>query len=161
MTEINKILLATDFSQCSRTALDTAIYLQKMLGCKVEVLHVYNPAVFEMSAPYAGMPGVGPWLDQHFSGMQERGRSALNELLPQLEDPCRGHFSEGRPGPSIVEFAREHKVDLIVMGTHGHRGFDHVVTGSVAKHVLRHAPCPVLTVKTGIAYEASGGNSAS
>jgi nucleotide-binding universal stress UspA family protein len=55
---------------------------------------------------------------------------------------------QGRPATEIVEAAREIEADLIVIATHGHTGLKHVLLGSVAENVVRHAPCPVLTVRT-------------
>ena len=51
----------------------------------------------------------------------------------------------GRPADSISDYARTEKFDLIVMGTHGRKGLSHTLIGSVAEHVVRKAPCPVLT----------------
>jgi nucleotide-binding universal stress UspA family protein len=52
-----------------------------------------------------------------------------------------------KPAEAIVHYAKEHNVDLVVMGTHGRRGFAHMVMGSVTERVVRTAPCPVLTVR--------------
>ncbi len=147
MTNINKIALATDFSEISKKALDMVIHLKENLGCKVDVVHVFDSGAFEMPAPYYFMPGVEQWVDDHFSGLKDKGRSALSDLLPGLGDDCEGHFLEGKANKVIVEFAKTHDVDLIVMGTHGHSGLNHLIMGSVAEYVVRHAPCAVLTVK--------------
>ena len=52
----------------------------------------------------------------------------------------------GSPFVKIIEYAKEHQIDLIVMGTHGRTGLPHVLIGCVAERVVRMAPCPVLTV---------------
>jgi nucleotide-binding universal stress UspA family protein len=145
-TEIRKIMFATDFSGTSNNAQETAIYLRNKMGCALHVVHVYDPSAFDMPMPYGAVTGVEQWLNDHFNGMRERGRSALADLCPDLGE-CNSHFLEGKPGPKLVAFAEEQEIDLIVMGTHGHRGLDRLVMGSVAEYVLRHAPCPVLTVK--------------
>ena len=145
MTDIKKILFATDFSDNANGARNMASYMQQKLGCAIEVLHVFDPRAFETPAPYYFMSGVESWLDEHLSGMRERGRTALDELCPQLE--ANGHFVEGKPGKVICEFANDHEADLIIMGTHGYSGWDRLVMGSVAEYVIRHAGCPVLTVK--------------
>jgi len=146
-TEIKKMMLATDFSETSKKAQATAAYLQQALGCSLDVVHVFDPAAFEMPAPYYFMPGVEQWIDQHFSGMRDHGRTALDELLPELGECAKGHFLEGRADKEIVKFANDHEIDLIVMGTHGHKGFNHLVLGSVAEQVIRNASCPVLACK--------------
>lgn len=147
MKDIKKILLATDFSDISKKALETVVYLKENLGSSVDVIHVFDPTAFEMPAPYYFMPGVEQWVDEHFSGMRDKGRSALNDLLPELGGEAHAHFLEGKPGKTIVRFAEENGFDLIVMGTHGHSGLNHLILGSVAEYVVRHAPCGVLTIK--------------
>ncbi len=57
------------------------------------------------------------------------------------------HLKGGFPSDLILDEAHKNVADLIVMGTHGRRGFSRFVSGSVAESILRHAPCPVLTVK--------------
>jgi nucleotide-binding universal stress UspA family protein len=59
----------------------------------------------------------------------------------------------GRPAEEILRVAREEEIDLIVMGTHGRTGVRHLLLGSVAEAVTRHAPCPVFTVRLGIEGE--------
>ena len=58
-----------------------------------------------------------------------------------------GIFAAGLPFMEIIKAAKEQKADMIVMGTHGRTGLEHVLMGSVAEKVVRRAPCPVLTVK--------------
>lgn len=66
---------------------------------------------------------------------------------------CRHHLLHGDPATQIVQFAEDEGVDLIVMGTHGRTGLKHLLMGSVAEHVLRHARCPVLVVRLRPAQE--------
>ena len=147
MTEIKTMVLATDFSDISKNALEMALVLRDSLGCSLDVVHCFDPTAFEMPAPYYFMPGVEQWIDKHFSNIKNRGRNALDELLPEIGDNCKSHFLEGKPGKTLVDFAHKNDVDLIVMGTHGHKGLNHLIMGSVAEYVVRHAACAVLTVK--------------
>ena len=147
MAEIKKMMFATDFSEISDKARDIAGTLKRGLGCSLDVVHVFDATAFEMPAPYYFMPGVDKWIDEHFSGLKERGRNALNDMVPDLGEGCHAHFIEGKANRKLVEFARKHDIDLIVMGTHGHKAFNHLIMGSVAEYVVRHAPCAVLTVK--------------
>lgn len=146
MANIKKILFATDFSETSKDAQQMAAELQDRLGAVLEIIHVFDPNSFEMPAPYYLMPGVDKWIDDHFSVVRERGRNMLNELCPNMND-CKGHFVEGRPGKTIAEFAEKHGFHLIIMGTHGHTGWNRLMLGSIAEYVVRHAKVPVLTVK--------------
>jgi universal stress protein A len=63
--------------------------------------------------------------------------------------PMQVRAAVGKPAEEILRVAREEKVDLIVMGTHGRTGVRHLLLGSVAEEVTRHAPCPVFTVRIG------------
>lgn len=147
LKNIQKILFATDFSKTSEKAQNFATYLKDRLECHLDVVHVYDPAVLMMPAPYGALPGVDQWVDDHFANLKSRGRTALDDLCPDLGPGCSAAFLEGKPGPAIVAYAKEHDIDLIVMGTHGHRGMNRLLMGSVAEYVLRHSDCPVLTIK--------------
>ncbi len=59
----------------------------------------------------------------------------------------RHELREGKPFVEITNYARQHDIDLIVMGTHGRGGISHLLLGSVTENVIRTAPCPVLTVR--------------
>ncbi len=61
--------------------------------------------------------------------------------------PQESRVGVGKPAEEILRVAREEGVDLIVMGTHGHTGLRHLLLGSVAEEVTRHAPCPVFTIR--------------
>ena len=56
-------------------------------------------------------------------------------------------MTSGSPAFAIIDYAREHEIDLIIMGTHGRGTLGHFLMGSVAEHVVRTAPCPVLVVR--------------
>ena len=72
----------------------------------------------------------------------------LHDLVPQAFHNTWGvEIAAGHPAEAIVRVAQERKADLIVMGTHGRTGLQHVLLGSVAEKVVRLAPCPVLTVR--------------
>ena len=75
-------------------------------------------------------------------------REQLRDLAPtDFAGDWEADVVSGDPDAAIVEYAREHGADLIVMGSHGHTGLRHLLMGSVAEHVLRHAACPVLIVR--------------
>ena len=57
------------------------------------------------------------------------------------------HLLDGPTDKSIVDFARDENADWLIVGTHGHTGLKHIVLGSIAERVLRHAPCSVLVVR--------------
>jgi nucleotide-binding universal stress UspA family protein len=74
-------------------------------------------------------------------------KAKLAKLRPAEGVQLETKLEVGEAAPSIVKFAREARCELIVMGTHGRSGLERLILGSVAEHVLRQAPCPVLTVR--------------
>lgn len=143
MTPIRSILCPTDFSEFSRRALEHAITLGGWYGAELTVAHAYPYAVIGGGAPYyrSGVP------------MDAGTRVRLMGDLEAAADSVRASglkaevaLLEGDPSNEIVKRARTGPTDLIVMGTHGLRGFDRWILGSVAARVVERAPCAVLTV---------------
>jgi nucleotide-binding universal stress UspA family protein len=141
--QVAHILVAVDFSDCSLEALEHTVQAAKEFGASVTILHVVEPASYGLDFALV------------CAGEAERTRASIEERLDQFAQVFReqGLAAEARlqcgvPAEEIVAFARKSGVDLIVMGTHGRRGFSHLVSGSVAEAVLRQAFCPVVTVKS-------------
>lgn len=137
-----RILCPIDFDQNSLTALDVAAQMARDNDGTVLLTHVV-PLVI---AP-TGMP---VYVDI-YKGQEEAAREKLQEVaskrLRGVKHELLTHM--GEPAGSIIRTARRHAADLIVMATHGRRGFSRVLLGSVAELVLREAPCPVLCVRPG------------
>lgn len=142
MPRITKILVPIDFSECSERALDVAIDLAKGFGATLHLTHVYPSSAYVAPPLVPGPVLVGQFRDQShraFEDYRERVRKERG-----LDAP--GTLLEGVPHAEIVRLARELGVDLIVLGTHGRSGLEHLLLGSVAERVLRTATVPVLTV---------------
>ncbi len=140
-----KVLVGTDFSEPADAARRMAIELARRLGAELEIVHVEEPL-----PAYAFAEGPLPNLPK----LQEEVRSWAERELEEQAKEVRGAGVSvttavllGTPANTIVERARNEGVDLIVAGTHGRTGLEHVLIGSVAERIVRHAPCPVLTVK--------------
>jgi nucleotide-binding universal stress UspA family protein len=140
------ILAATDFSPASDTALQYARELARAFGSTLHVLHVISQIAPDLVSP-AYMPETG----NTYRALQDAARQ-------QLRDAVTSHDFSGialtehlvtlsSPAAAILDFARDHAIDLIVVGTHGRSGVAHFLLGSVAEKVVRSAPCPVLTVR--------------
>ncbi len=144
---IDNILFACDFSPSSNQALAHAVDLVERTGATLHFMHVHEvsmgPFVGGEPSPEAGVSRI----QQRF---ENRCRDALSpySLAPNDEHLSYVVERSGTVAPTIVQFAEEHEVDLIVMGTHGRRGVKRVFFGSVAEEVLRTAPCPVFTART-------------
>ena len=133
-----KILCPTDFSDYSRAAVGVAAQLAKESGAELILLHSADTPV-----AYQGDTDLG--LDETLRGELQRDLDAIS--LPAGELRVRRMLVEGDPGAAILDVAREEKVDLIVISTHGRTGLTRLLMGSVAEYVVRHAPCGVLTLK--------------
>jgi universal stress protein A len=145
MIRLQKILLPTDFSNYSAAATKYACELATKFDAELHLLHTLETHL--ASTPAFGM---GLALPKYIN----ESRAAAEKALAGVLDP---KWSEGRtviqavvegsPKVEIIQYARKHNIDLIVLATHGRTGLSHVLMGSVAETVVRTAPCPVLTVR--------------
>lgn len=139
MNSIRHILVPTDFGEPARRAVEYAVELAIKFDAKVTVLHVYEPPIF----PYA----VGIYLptDELYSAARKATKDAAARARTRWSN-LDAFVAEGRPLERILRVAKDQGVDLIVMGTHGHRGVMRALLGSVAETVVRLSTVPVLTV---------------
>ncbi len=136
---IQKILHPTDFSESSQWALQWACHLAQSWQAPLLLAHVAPPPVVVHGEIFTDLSAT-----QH--------QHLLKEQLEQLALPLPNLRVErvlvvGDPAHEVVKLAKDHRVDLIVMGTHGRTGLRRFLLGSVAEHVVRQAHCAVLTVK--------------
>ena len=141
---LRKILVAIDFSPDSERAIDAAVELANGNHGHLTLLHVYESPAY--STPDMGMYVPAPELT---ADIIADARRALDEI--KMRWAAKGvsvdvAWVAGTAAPEIVGYAREHDFDLIVVGSHGRRGFRRFVLGSVAETVVRTADRPVLTV---------------
>jgi nucleotide-binding universal stress UspA family protein len=139
LTRGEKILVAVDGSPFSELAVDQAISLGGICNSEIFVISVVDLYPEQME--------VAPALVEK---MSEDVRTYLDKAKQKVDEsdiPCETivHMG-GKPHEFIVQEAKEKKIDLIVMGTHGRSGIRRVLMGSVARNVIGHAPCPVLVV---------------
>jgi nucleotide-binding universal stress UspA family protein len=145
MMEIKSILFPTDFSEGSALALKYAVDIANKYGAKIFVVHVIYD-VAKASGWY--VPHIS--MDQLYKDIEEGAKKELDrfgvEELERMKN-VEKHVLKGIPHEEIINFAKNNKVDMIVMGTHGRKGIDRILFGSTAAQVVRFAPCPVLTVR--------------
>jgi len=142
MIRLNRILVPTDFSEHSKTAVQYGCELASKFGADLHLLHVVEqlPVMYSEGAifsPETEAELLAEARELLTKTPADIDVSALNVTRATLE---------GHPLVEIVRYARENEIDLIVIGTHGRTGLVHVLLGSVAEKVVRKAPCPVLTV---------------
>lgn len=142
MISLKRILVPTDFSEPGKTALRYAVAFADQFGAALDLLHVVEPV-----PPSAMISSISR--DQLTRDLHKYAEEQMAQLHAEWDDyafPVTKNIVEGYAFVEIVKFARSHKTDLIVMGTHGRGAIAHMFIGSVAEKTVRKAPCPVLTV---------------
>ena len=141
------ILVAVDGSDTSNLALQEAIKLAKEQQAQLRIVHVVEDIPLNIDTEYA--------LDEYQEAMRKTGEAILSKaealaresgLIPEtklLQIEMLGH----RITNLVVEEAQSWPADLIVLGTHGRRGFNHLLMGSVAEGIVRISPQPVLLIR--------------
>jgi nucleotide-binding universal stress UspA family protein len=140
------IMHPSDFSPASRRAFAQAVATAKEQGAELLLVHVLANVI-----PLIGDAYVSP---QVYDDMLRTSRSEAQRQLDRLVARARkagararGLLREGVAWEQLIQTARAHKADMIVMGTHGRTGLSRLFLGSVAERVVGNAPCPVLTVR--------------
>ncbi len=141
MLQLKKVLVPTDFSAASELALRYGKEMAKTFQAKLYVLHVADdPILFAVTTS-----------DEY----RAKAISASNEKLEKLVRSSVGDVKQvellskcGSTASEIVDFAKDEQMDLVVMGSHGHGAMASMLLGNVAEHVVRHSPCPVMTVRS-------------
>lgn len=142
--DIKSILVPVDFSSNSSRALDYAHTLATRFSASLHLIHVCEVPSLTTGSMDAYAIAYANWSQQ----LGEEAERELLKLLPKLAGvPVTTEVLFGSPARALVTAATNHKVDLIVMGTHGHGPLMHALMGNVAERVVRTAPCPVLTVR--------------
>lgn len=144
MIEIKTIVCAVDFSEHSPTVAGYAAYLAKSCGAKVLCLYV-APSLTQ----YIGFQVPPSSIESFVGEIVEGAEKSMNDFLAAnfAGVECSGRVLNGYAAEEIVDIAEEEKAGMIVMGTHGRKGIDLILFGSVAEKVVKTAKCPVLTVR--------------
>jgi nucleotide-binding universal stress UspA family protein len=145
MLTIDRILCPMDFSEFSARAYSYAQSLSKRYGAKLYVEHVVQP--LGAAYPYYAFPDT---VSQIYGDLADEAKQHLQEFVKiHTRDGIQTEFvvETGPVSQCIISFSETQAIDLIVMGTHGRQGVDHLTMGSVTEKVLRKAQCPVLAVR--------------
>jgi nucleotide-binding universal stress UspA family protein len=148
MIALKHILVATDFSEASDAALAYGRELARTFGTTLDVLHVVEDlGAFALDYPLH--PELGRWQTEAEAAATTRLNALLSAEDRQVLRARAVVLTARSPAQTIASYAREAmpSVGMIVMGTHGRGAVTHLLMGSVAEHVVRIAPCPVLTVR--------------
>ena len=145
MKQFNTILFANDFSENSEHAFDYALTLARKFDARLVIIHVINEPV-DLRGFY--VPHIS------FETLEKEIAESAEKMMEKF---CRTKIKDftkfetvvisGIPYEEIIKKAEETKAGMIVLGTHGRRGIDHILFGSTAERVVRNATCPVMTVR--------------
>jgi nucleotide-binding universal stress UspA family protein len=147
MLNINTILVPTDLSDCAAEALRHAAYLADWHAAELHLVNVDARNMHQYEAMRDGFP-----MDDEALDALLQPDDGTERHLPVADDLAITQAQiEHVSAPVVIqEYAEEQDVDLVVMGTHGRRGTNRLLMGSVAEDVVRNVPCPVFTVREGI-----------
>ena len=134
LPHIERIIVATDFSEGSDAALEHAVTLARALNASVNIVHVLDPTWVATGDADAHAERVDHALETRA------------QRLSSLGVICQTDSLEGHPPTEIARHAEKVGAGMVVVGTRRHRGIGHVLLGSVAERVAQHARCPVLAV---------------
>ena len=141
---VNRVLVPTDFSEASQVALEYAVAVAEAFEASLHLLHVVERLPSDVWQSSSAVPaGL-------YEEVERGAREGVNRLLTEQQRTrlrVQSAVQAGKPFLEIIRYARDHDIDLIVMGTHGRGPVVQLLMGSVAEKVVRKAPCPVLTVR--------------
>jgi universal stress protein A len=136
------ILCPLDLSTNSLEAIDVATSLAKAENGQIIFLFTAIPE----------LPTESGYAAIEIAAATKAAQTELEQIRPTDSNVAFRHeVRRGDPAIEIVKFATENRVDMIVMTTHGRSGLSRLLMGSVAEHVVRKSPCPVLTLKSSVA----------
>ncbi len=139
---IKRIVVPIDLSACSLDALEYAAQFAKQVGASVTILHAMEPVAYGLDF---SLSHATEWKRQR-EYLEER-LTVLTACLTSAGVKTEQLLKPGVPADSIISYVTQNRYDLMMMGTHGRRGLSRLLVGSLAGAMLRHAPCPVLTVR--------------
>ena len=144
MINIKNVLCPVDYSMYSEKALHYAIEFAEKYQAKLYLMHVLDIRVYDINDP--DLYNINIVDKETIEKLQARLLKCVSEET-KGKIPVEAIVIQGVPFTEIIKAARDYKIDMIVIGTHGRTGLSHAIMGSVAEKVVRKSPCPVLTVR--------------
>lgn len=146
--QLKKILVATDFSEHAQLAVRYGAEFAKQFSAELLICHVVPyPDLISQLPPTAEAYIPSNLHEIHVRTAEEQGQKLIAEFCQGVNAAFR--YCSGSPFVEIIRLAKEEDVDLLIIGTHGRGAVAHMLLGSVAERVVRKAPCPVLTIRSG------------
>ncbi len=144
MATIQSILCAVDFSEMSPKVASYARLLARSLNASVTVFHV-APTVAPLVGYHGSQSSFEEFLKENMNKAENTMKSFIGENFSDVA--VDGKISSGYAEEEILRIVKDEKIDMIIMGTHGRRGIDKIIFGSVAERVVKSSPIPVLTIR--------------
>ena len=138
--EIKKILVPVDFSENSKKILGSASDIAEKFGAALSVVFVVQ-SFDDYSGFFVPHMPVAQFEEEMVQGAEKKMASFLSDYAG-----LESKVLVGDVGEEVIQHAEDAGIDMIIMGTHGYRGIEKVMFGSVAEKVVKSAPCPVLTI---------------
>ena len=144
MADIKKILCAVDFSDYSPMVADYANMIAKCAGAQVMVLYV-APSLSQYVGFHVPPSSIESFVGEIVTGAEDTMNAFVKENFNDLN--VNGKVVTGYPAEEILTICKAEGCDMIIMGTHGRKGIDRILFGSVAEKVVKSSKVPVLTVR--------------
>ncbi|MBU2548320.1 MAG: universal stress protein [Proteobacteria bacterium] len=143
MVEFRKILFPVDLSEVSPRLVP---YVKRMAGLLEAEVHVVFVArrMSHYASLYVPDPSIMDFESEIFKGAEKSLAEFMDKHLAEVRS--RSLVLSGEPAEAILKYVEEESIDLIVMGTHGRKGLERIIFGSVAEHVVKKSPVPVMTI---------------
>jgi len=140
---VKRILFAMELADITKQIAPWVDYMGRRMEADIHVIHVI-PKLAYYAVPYASDPIIMDDEEALLKKGKEKVRAACKEMLES--EPTKVHVVIGDPVDVIVDTIKSENISLVIMGTHGRRGLDRALFGSVADRVLRFSPVPVCCV---------------
>ncbi len=147
MTDIKRILVPVDLERHTRKLVDFAIDMANNLDAEIILFHGIETGEDGVPVEMGRMALSGVSGEELQSAHTDEAGKRLEEIAGEIEGKCKkceSTIATGDVVDEIVEFAEKQKADLIIIGSHGRRGLEHILLGSVAERVIKRSPCPTL-----------------
>jgi nucleotide-binding universal stress UspA family protein len=145
---MRKILVAVDYSEGARLALEQAVELSKKVGAEITVVHVWErPAYAEgVEVRHEGESGRRSLIELIVDNADREMQSFIEQARVPASVKIERRLESGDPASVVARLVEQEGFDLVVLGTHGRSALAHLVLGSMAQRILRSCPVPVLVV---------------
>ena len=142
MKAIQKIIVPVDLTESTEKLVGYAIFMAQKLAAVINFVHVV--------ADYPGDAMIGsPFAQEYKDKVISVSEGKMEALVQESQEKCPGCAGQviyGDPVDQIIDFAKTNNADLIIVGTHGAKGLEKILLGSVAERVLKRSHCPVLVM---------------